>query len=144
MPTNNQISHNQITLGVGAIVFKNDAVLLVKRKNPPNQDQWAIPGGKVKYGEALKQAVAREILEETGIIIEVKEPVYTFEIISTENDDKPALHYVVIDYQAQYRSGEILAADDAEAAAWITRSEFKTLAVNPLTQTLLQEQFNFP
>ena len=141
------ISQQNITrIGVGAIVFKDDAVLLVKRRNPPNKGQWAIPGGKVRFCEPLKVAVSREVLEETGIVIEVREPVYTFEVISAKNHKTTinALHYVVIDYRADYLSGEVHAADDAQSAAWITRKDYKNLDLNQETRTLLREKFSFP
>jgi len=141
------IAQDNITrIGVGAVVFRNDAVLLVKRRNPPNKDQWAIPGGKVRFLEPLKVAVAREILEETGIVIEVQEPIYTFEVISAnkEKTTMEAIHYVVIDYRADYLRGEVLAADDAQSAAWINRKNYKNLDINQETRTLLHEKFNFP
>ena len=135
---------NHIKVGVGAVVFKNDCVLLVKRKNPPHQDQWAIPGGKVHYGEALKQALKREILEETGITIEVREPVYTFEVITQGEENSVDSHYVVIDFNAGYVCGDVLASADAAAAAWVSREEFNTFDVNPITRTLLNDKFSFP
>ncbi|MBW2439133.1 MAG: NUDIX domain-containing protein, partial [Deltaproteobacteria bacterium] len=59
-------------VAVGAIVFENDRVLLVRRGQPPSQDLWAIPGGRVKLGETLQEAAEREILEETGITIRAR------------------------------------------------------------------------
>jgi len=133
-------------IGVGAVVFKDDAILLIKRRHAPNKDQWAIPGGKVQFSEPLKVAVAREILEETGIIIDVQEPVYTFEVIvaADEETSQSALHYVVIDFNAKYQSGEIQAADDAKAAAWVGRENFTQLDINQETRTLLLNKFSFP
>lgn len=135
---------NSIQLGVGAIVFKDDAILLVKRRNPPHQHQWAIPGGKVNYGESLKEAVKREILEETGIIIDVQESIYTFDIIEADEKNNTTLHYVVIDFTAQYISGNPKAADDAEQAEWISREHFHALDISHSTRKLLAEQFQFP
>ena len=134
---------NFIQLGVGAVVFKDDSVLLVKRKNPPNQHQWAIPGGKVNYGESLHDAAAREVLEETGITIDVLKPIFTFEVIETTNTDTP-LHYVIIDFSAEFISGTLTANDDADQAGWIGRSEFSSLDINSVTEKLLREKFNFP
>jgi len=58
-------------LVVDAIVEKDGAILLIKRKNPPYQGQWAIPGGFVEYGEKVEDAVKRELMEEAGIKIEI-------------------------------------------------------------------------
>jgi ADP-ribose pyrophosphatase len=135
--------NNSIQLGVGAVVFKDDAILLVKRKNPPNQNQWAIPGGKVNFGEPLKKAAQREVQEETGITIKVLKPIFTFEVIETTNEHKP-LHYVIIDFTAEYISGVPVASDDADQADWIGRDKFTSLNVNKTTIKLLREKFDYP
>lgn len=134
----------QPTVGVGAVVFHLDRILLVRRNRPPNQGQWAIPGGKVKLGETLRQAAEREILEETGISIRAGEPVYTFEIIESDSSGAIAYHYVVIDLHADYVSGEPIAGDDASEAAWVPRERFLSLSVNSVTKQLLQNQYAFP
>lgn len=60
-----------IKLTVDAVIFAERAgvkhVLLVQRKNPPFQDQWALPGGFVEEDEDLETACRRELNEETGL-----------------------------------------------------------------------------
>jgi 8-oxo-dGTP diphosphatase len=133
----------QPVIAVGAVIFQNERVLLVKRNNPPNADQWAIPGGKVRLGESLHAAAEREILEETGITIKALNPVYTFELIEKVPQGDVAYHYVIIDMLAEYISGQPRPADDASAAAWVDRNMLHTLPVNQETLKLLSEQFNF-
>lgn len=135
---------NIIQLGVGAVVFKDDAVLLIKRKNPPNQNQWAIPGGRVNYGEPLKSAVERELLEETGVVIHALEPVFSFDVIESSETGGIVLHYVVIDFSAEYISGTPAASDDALDACWVSRASYPELEINQTTKELLKEKFNFP
>ena len=130
-------------LGVGAIVFKDNAVLLVKRKNPPCQDEWAIPGGKVKPGETLQQAAEREVLEETGIQVKAQDSVYSFELIEKDRDNNILFHYVIIDLAANYISGEINANDDASEACWVTNQQALQLSVNNTTRQLLEEKYDF-
>ena len=125
-------------LGVGAVVIHQERVLLVKRGNAPYQGMWCIPGGRVQYGETLQQAAEREILEETDIIIKAKQPVYTFEIIETENTDQP-LHYVVIDLEADYVSGDIKPDDDALDARWFAKDEIDQDHVQELTRNFLKQ-----
>ena len=128
---------NNPVLGVGAVVIHESKVLLVQRAKPPFVGQWCIPGGKVRFGETLQQAAEREILEETGIVIEAGEPVYCFDIIDTEKSDNP-LHYVVIDLAAKYVSGEISAASDAAAGAWFSKEEIMDPDVQQVTQQFLR------
>ena len=58
-------------VGVGAVILDDDRVVLVKRAHPPLQGEWSLPGGVVELGETLRDAVAREVLEETGLDVEV-------------------------------------------------------------------------
>lgn len=133
----------QPIIAVGAVVFRDSRVLLVERKRPPNQGQWAIPGGKVRLGESLTAAAEREILEETGIMIRAGKPVYTFELIEKDQNGNVIYHYVIIDLLAEYITGEPRPADDVNAAAWIDRKSLGSLPVNRETLKLLGERFQF-
>jgi len=130
-------------VAVGAVVFRDDSVLLVKRKNHPAKNMWAIPGGRVKIGEKLQEAAEREIFEETGIQIKAGEPIYVFDVIDRDDSEQIRFHYVIIDLDAQYLSGVPEASDDAEEAKWISRDQIKSLNVNPKTKKLLKEKYNF-
>lgn len=130
-------------VGVGAIVFHNNAVLLVKRGQPPNAGQWAIPGGRLKTGETLQQAAEREILEETGIHIKAGQPVFAFDLIEKDQDNNCSLHYVIIDLAADYLQGEPIAGDDASEARWIKADELANLTVNNTTLELLKNKYDF-
>ena len=128
---------------VGAVVFRDDAVLLVRRGNAPSQGTWAIPGGRVRLGETLQAAAEREIREETGVVIRAREPVFVFDAIERDADGRVTFHYVIVDLSADYLRGEPCAADDAAEARWITSAELAALDVNPATRRLLADRFNF-
>jgi len=130
-------------VGVGAVVFRNDTVLLVRRGQPPGAGEWAIPGGKVRAGESLQQAAEREIREETGIRIRAGEPVFCFDLIETDPDGRVRWHYVIVDLQAEYRDGEIRAGDDASEAGWFPREALADLPLHARTRQLLQSRFGF-
>ena len=129
--------------GVGAVVFHDHKVLLVKRGNPPCQDEWAIPGGKIKPGESLQQAAEREILEETGVTIKAGEPIYAFDLIDQDSKGNILFHYVIVDLMGLYLNGKLEAASDASAAGWFSQTELASLTLNKTTRQLLQRYQNF-
>jgi 8-oxo-dGTP diphosphatase len=130
-------------VAVGAIVVKDEKILLVKRFKAPHKDLWAIPGGSVELGETLQEAAEREIREETGLTIKAKEPVYTFDLIERENNGNIRFHYVIVDVFAAYISGELCAADDALDARWFTAKELEHIAMSDSTWDLLHN-IGFP
>lgn len=130
-------------IGVGAVVFKDNKILLVKRKNPPAKNQWAIPGGRLQLGETLREACQREILEETGINIKVGELIYTFEVIERRADGQILFHYVILDFLADYLSGTAIPGDDATEVGWFSPQDIKSLDINPYTKKLLKEKLHF-
>ncbi|MGD9185461.1 MAG: NUDIX hydrolase [Desulfobacterales bacterium] len=130
-------------VAVGAVVFKEERVLLVRRGQPPSHDLWAIPGGKVRLGETLQAAAEREILEETGLTVCARQPVYTFDLIEQDAQGRIRFHYVIVDLIADYVAGTINAGDDAREVRWIGSDEIRRLAVSPQTIELLQRQYGF-
>jgi len=130
-------------VAVGAVVFKDERVLLVRRGQPPAENLWAIPGGSVELGETLQEAAEREILEETGITIRAGEPVYTFDVIDRDRIGKIRFHYVIVDLSADYIAGKPKAGDDATEARWVRVQEIDELQVSRPTLKLLIEKFGF-
>ena len=128
---------------VGAIVIKDEKVLLVKRGQPPSEGLWAIPGGSVKLGETLQKAAEREIREETGIIIRAKEPVFIFDAIEKDEKGHIRFHYVITDLKADYIEGEPRGRSDAVDARWVSPNELSQLNVNRTTRQLLKKKFDF-
>lgn len=109
-------------VGVGAIVFDDAGrVLLVERGRPPSQGLWSVPGGRLEPRETLAQAVAREVREETGLIVEVGTLACVLERFG---DD---YHFVLLDYFARVTGGTLAAASDARAARFVDPGELATL-----------------
>jgi ADP-ribose pyrophosphatase len=130
-------------VAVGAVVFRNGAVLLVRRGKPPSYGRWAIPGGSVRLGESLQAAAEREILEETGVSVRAGKPVLTFESIQRDAEGRVTYHYVIVDLEAEYLKGEPVAADDAADARWVSNEDLRQLDVAPATRNFLREQYGF-
>ena len=139
--TNDYPGHPRVA--VGAVVFKDECVLLVRRGQPPAEDLWAIPGGSVEIGETLREAAEREILEETGIHIRASKPIYTFDVINRDEAGKVRFHYVIVDLAADYVLGEPSPGDDAVEARWVSAKEINGLAVSATTLKLLKTRFGF-
>lgn len=130
-------------VAVGAVVFKDDRVLLVRRGKAPALGQWAIPGGSVRLGETLQAAAEREIREETGIRIVAGKPIYTFDVVDRDAENRIRYHYVIIDFEATYQGGALRAGDDALEARWVAADELKGLAVSRPTRQLLRRRYGF-
>ncbi len=130
-------------VAVGAIVFKEDKILLVLRGKPPAENLWSIPGGSVELGETLQEATEREIREEAGITIRAREPVYTFDVLERDNKGNVRFHYVIVDLAADYISGELRPGDDAIDVRWFSAGEVNKLKVSEATLKLLNKRFGF-
>jgi len=121
-------------VGVGAIVWKDDKVLLIRRGQPPRKGSWSLPGGRQQLGETVNEGVAREVREETGIEIRILDMVAVVDLIEREGD-AIAYHYTVIDVVAEWVSGEAVAGDDAAEVAWVRAD---ALAPYDLTPKMLE------
>ena len=123
---------------VGAVVFDEGKVLLVKRKYPPQKGKWAIPGGSVNLGETLQAAAEREIMEETGLSIAAKEPVHSFDLIERNASGDIIFHYVIVDVLAEYVAGNPPEpADDVSDARWFAPGKIDGLDITENTKALL-------
>lgn len=120
MSSREKIFTSSVIAAVGAVVFRGDDVLVIRRGREPLKGQWSIPGGKLDHGERLHDGVAREVREETGVEIRVLELLDVFESPPSSQD---APHYLMIDYVAEWVSGEPVAGDDAAEAEFVSLEE---------------------
>ena len=121
-------------IAVGCVIFDSDRkVLLVKRKHPPNQGSWAVPGGKVNFGELIEGALKREMREEISVEVRPKELMAIVEII------KEGFHYVILDFVCEITNGEVKAGSDAEDARFFSTNEMKEISISPTTLEMIEK-----
>lgn len=125
-------------VGVGAVVWRGDAVLLVRRANPPLPGSWSLPGGAQHVGETMAEAACREIREEAGIEIDVLDIVTVVDLIDRDDAGGVRFHYTVVDLLAEWRQGEAVAGDDADAVAWATVDMLGDYAVSPQAERVIR------
>lgn len=96
-------------LTVDGVIFDEDMILLIKRKNEPFKNKWAIPGGYVEYGETVEDAVIREIKEETNLNANIKC------LIGVYSDPKrdPRGHTITIAFLLDVKNNNYASGDDA-------------------------------
>ena len=123
-------------VAVGCVIVQGNRVLLVRRKKPPNQGLLAIPGGKVEYGETLEQAVIREALEETGLLVVPKKVMAIVDLI------REGFHYVIVDFLCELKGGVPKAGSDASEIVWVGKNELMRMGMSPSTYEMLKRFFS--
>jgi ADP-ribose pyrophosphatase YjhB (NUDIX family) len=112
-------------VAVGAVVVKDGRLLMVRRANDPGAGLWSLPGGRVEHGEYLGDALRREVAEETGLTVEVRDLVGILEVTGEP-------HYVILDYFAEVSGAdEPVASDDVSDARWVPLDEVATMPCTP-------------
>ena len=110
-------------VGVGAVISGGDRVILIRRGKEPGYGRWSIPGGAVKIGEGLREALIREVREETGLEVKVGPMVEVLDRIVKDNEGRVAYHYVLIDYVCSVCGGKLSPDTDALEARWVSIEE---------------------
>lgn len=118
------MSHASPKLTVDGAVLKDKKILLIKRRNDPFKDSWALPGGFVEYNERVEDAVVREIYEETGLKTKIKN------LVGIYSDPKrdPRGHVVTVVYLLEIGGGTLKGGDDASEAKFFDWNNLPELA----------------
>ena len=116
-------------VGVAFIIERDGAVLTLRRS--PAKDhapgEWEFGSGRVEYGEHPEDAVHREVREETGLEVDIVEPVATFHFYRGDAREEA----VGITFWCRYRAGELVLSEEHDQAIWVSPAEAKTLVSFP-------------
>ncbi len=128
-------------VGAGAVVCDGPKVLLIKRKYPPNEGRWALPGGLVELGERVQDAVVREVKEETDLEVVLEELLDVATDIHLDDALRPKYHYVLVDYLARRVRGRVRLNAESSAFGWFTVGQAKELDMSEGTREVLALHF---
>ena len=103
-------------VGIGIVVCKPGAVLLVRRGRPPGLGQWSLPGGAQRLGETAEAAARRELREETGLAVGTLRLVAHVDSIHHDPAGIVQYHYTILDFAARWVDGMPMAGDDVTDA----------------------------
>lgn len=128
-------------VGIGALITDGSRIVLVRRGREPGKGQWSIPGGLVEVGETLEQAVIREVIEETGLLVEPQGLVELLDRIFRDKQGRVRHHYVLADYQCRVIGGSLKAGSDALEAEWADRSQLDRYHLAAVTLAIILKSF---
>jgi ADP-ribose pyrophosphatase YjhB (NUDIX family) len=126
-------------VGVGAVIVKDNRVLLILRGQAPHLGEWSLPGGVLECGETLREATIREAREETGLIVETGELLGVYERVIRSDDRRVRYHYVLIDFLCRVVAGNLKAGSDAEDVRWFESAALDGLNLPLDTRYVIQK-----
>ena len=126
---------------MGALVFDGDRILLAERGREPLKGYWSLPGGVLETGETLDSGIRREVLEETGLVVETAGVAEVFERIMRDKDGRAEYHYVLIDYYCRVTGGVLSAGDDCSPARWFAIAELPGLLLTEGTLGVIEKAY---
>ncbi|HVX92074.1 MAG TPA: NUDIX hydrolase [Xanthobacteraceae bacterium] len=114
-------------LAVSAAIVRDGRVLVVQRARPPASGVYTLPGGVVEAGESLREALVREVREETGLAIEPVALAGHREVVARDAAGRVERHFVILAFAARWVSGEPQLNEELSEARWMDPSDIGTL-----------------
>ena len=128
-------------VGIGALIFNRDRILMAQRGKEPLKGWWSLPGGALEIGERLADGVRREVREETGLEIRPLGVLEIFERIMHDASGATEYHYVLVDYICRITGGELRAGDDVAVVEWVRRRDLPKLQITEGTLAVIEKGF---
>ncbi len=131
----------QPMVGVGAIIFRGEEVLLVKRGREPALGKWSVPGGLVELGEGLDAAIRREVMEEVGLEIRVIDLVAALDRVMFDGNGRIEYHYILLDFLCEMMGGDPVAATDADECRFVALEDLHSIELTRGTEEVIRRAF---
>ncbi|MFQ5650371.1 MAG: NUDIX hydrolase [bacterium] len=128
-------------IAVGAVIFRNDRLLLIKRRHEPKADYWTLPGGLVEVGENTREALVREVREECNVLVKPTRIVDVIDYVERDQTQRVRYHYVLVDFEAEYISGTAFASSDAVEVKWFSTDELRQANLPDMTRDFLSKHY---
>jgi len=125
-------------VAVGAVVLRDDRILLIKRKYPPSPNLWSIPGGHIEAGEPVLTALFRELEEETSLKASKASLLAITEYIRLRKDYSVKYHYVILDYLITDAEGEPVANEESLGIGFFKLEDALKLELTDTTKELIR------
>jgi len=126
-------------VGVGIVCFRGDDVLLIRRGKPPRKGSWSLPGGRQKLGETVRGCALRELRQETAVEAEIGPLIDVVDSLTRDGDGGVQYHYTLVDFRADWRSGEPRHGGDAADARWFTPAELADVELWEETRRVIEK-----
>jgi 8-oxo-dGTP diphosphatase len=125
-------------VGVGAVIVQDGKIVLIRRRYEPLAGQWSLPGGTLELGETLEAGTAREMLEETGLVVDVGPVIEVFDRIKLDETRRVRYHFVLVDYLCWPVSGELRAGSDVDAAVLVAPQDLGPYHLTPKATAVIE------
>jgi len=137
-PGNRREYPDRPVVGVGAVIVSDGRVVLIRRRHEPLAGHWSLPGGMVELGETLETAIAREMLEETSLVVEVGPVIEVFDRIMFDESGRVRYHFVLVDYLCWPIGGDLRASSDVDEAAWVDPADLERYSLTAKATVVIQ------
>ena len=136
-PENPRAYPDRPYVGVGVVIFRGDQVLLAQRGVKSGDLFWSIPGGAQEVDETVREAGLREVKEETGLEVEILGLIDVVDSITRDDDGRVQFHYTLVDFFAEWRSGDAVAGDDCPAVCWADLDDLDRYKLRAVTLEII-------
>jgi len=125
-------------VGVGALIYREEDILLVRRALPPSAGKWSIPGGLVEIGESVWDACRREVAEETGLDIDLSGILDVNEMIEKDANGRILYHYLLIGFEGAFVGGEVGINRESTDWTWTRMTDALSMEITRTAKRLIE------